>query len=98
MSVSLAVRAPEVRAGLDDEIPPFAGEGVERRLVVLVLVKTAELRQEMTLGLGREPSSAVNSASTMACQVMAAVASMRELEHEKDPRTRGTRAREETAI
>jgi hypothetical protein len=28
---------------------PFAGEGVERRLVVLAPVKTAELRQEMTL-------------------------------------------------
>jgi hypothetical protein len=49
VSVSLAARAPEVRAGLDDEIPPFAGEGVERRLVVLAPVKTAELRQEMTL-------------------------------------------------
>jgi hypothetical protein len=66
VSVSLAARAPEVRAGLDDEIPPFAGEGVERRLVVLVPGKTAELREEMTL-----VSSAVNPASTMACQVMA---------------------------
>ena len=33
----------------ESAVPPFAGEGVERRLVVLAPVKTAELRQEMTL-------------------------------------------------